>query len=131
MYMEETMMDETMMDETMMGEESGVDEAFLGMFKNPEEKAAASAQKASELAKKAPEAIVKGTEVAKKNPSKIKVHNLLPKEQRQKFLMFLGFNPNVKYQVWDAKLTAPDGTTGYFKDSAVTSIGGSGMETGL
>lgn len=78
------------------------------------------------------EAIVKGTEVAKANPGKIKVHNILPSvEQKRKFLMYLGLNPNAKYQAWDASLTAPDGTPGFFTDSTVYSGQGSGGNSGM
>lgn len=76
------------------------------------------------------QAIVKGTEVAKANPGKIKVHNILPVDQRKKFLMYLGFNPNAKYQSWNPSLNAPDGTPGYFADSAVYSGQGTGGNTG-
>ena len=78
------------------------------------------------------EAREKGIEFAKKNPSKIKVHNSLKsKEQKTKFLIFLGYNPGTAYQTWDVNATAPDGSQGYFVDSTQYSGQGSGGNVGM
>lgn len=76
------------------------------------------------------EAWAKGEALAKKEPAKAKVYNFLDtKDKKRKYLMFYGFNPGVKYAVWDDNLQAPDGTKGYFKDS--TKYGGPGLQSGM
>ena len=49
----------------------------------------------------------------------------------KKFLMSLGFNPEIKYRKWDADMMAPDGTKGYYVDSTVYSGQGSGGNTSM
>ena len=76
------------------------------------------------------EAWTKGEAFVKKEPAKAKVYNLLDtKDKKRKYLIFYGFNPGVKYAVWDDSLEAPDGTKGYFKDS--TKYGGPGLQSGM
>lgn len=76
------------------------------------------------------EARTKGEAFVKKEPAKAKVYNLLDtKDKKGKYLIFYGFNPGVKYAVWDNSLEAPDGTKGYFKDS--TKYGGPGLQSGM
>ena len=53
-----------------------------------------------------------------------------PKDMR-KFLMSLGFNPEIKYRKWDSNADAPDGTKGYYVDSTVYSGQGSGGNTSM
>jgi hypothetical protein len=76
------------------------------------------------------EAWTKGEAFVKKEPAKAKVYNLLDtKDKKRKYMIFYGFNPGVKYAVWDDNLEAPDGTKGYFKDS--TKYGGPGLQSGM
>jgi hypothetical protein len=81
------------------------------------------------------EAIKAGEENVKKNPGKLKVYSMFAKqgdkEKSRKFLMYVGYNPNVKYPKWDAEEKAPDETVGYFIDGTKYSGQGSGGRTGL
>jgi hypothetical protein len=70
----------------------------------------------------------------KKLDSDVVLKGALRKQQPKdmnKFLMSLGFNPEIKYRKWDANMMAPDGTKGYYVDSTVYSGQGSGGNTSM
>jgi len=93
--------------------EEGIDEGLFDMFK-----------KKPELSPE--EAIKAGEEVVKKDAGKFAMYKHIAKkkpEALQKFLMFVGNNPNIKYPSWEAKAMAPDGTQGFFVDKTVYSYG--------
>jgi hypothetical protein len=76
------------------------------------------------------EAIKKGEEIVKKNKAKLGVYSMFAKngdkEKSRKYLMYVGYNPDVKYSTWYDDKKAPDGTIGYFDESSTwsTQVGG-------
>lgn len=79
------------------------------------------------------EAIKEGENIVKKHPGKrnsyTKIAESGDEDKARKYLMFNGYNPNIKYIKWDSEATAPDDTKGYFVDSTKYSGQGSGGKT--
>ncbi len=79
------------------------------------------------------DAIKKGEELVKSNAGKRKIYSMFAKsgdeEKAKKFLMAVGYNPNIKYPKWDDEAECPDGTKGFFVDGTQYSGQGSGGRT--
>jgi hypothetical protein len=59
------------------------------------------------------------------------IYNKANADQKAKYLIYYGYNPNAKLANWNPELEAPDGTLGYFQPSGlVRGAGGSGKNMG-
>jgi len=97
-----------------------INEIFGFSKEEKESKKAKSIEKFNSDPKIKIDAVAKGEAYVKAN-GKAKIYNLTVKthgkEAGQKYLIFNGLNPGIKYSVWNKDEIAPDGTKGYFVDS--------------